>query len=222
MVVPLDRLTIVPDGVDAMHAAPMACAVGTAYRATITKGGVAAGSRVAMIGLGGVGIHALQLARAAGADAVGFDISEKAVDAARRVGCKAIVIPTAAPSMPAQYQECFDVVVDVVGASETMEHARQLLRPGGRIVAVGYSARSSFEFDPTRFVLEEVEVVGSRGFQMAELERAMQLVAEGAVQVVVDRVTPFEAAFEAYTALAAGEVVGRAVIDVAGAHAAQV
>src|SRR5581483_7872071 len=64
MVVPLDRLTVVPEGIDPVHAAPMTCALGTAYRATVTRGRVAAGTRVGVIGLGGVGIHALQIARA--------------------------------------------------------------------------------------------------------------------------------------------------------------
>ncbi len=46
MVVPLDRLTVVPAGIDPVHAAPLTCALGTAYRATITRGLVSAGSRV--------------------------------------------------------------------------------------------------------------------------------------------------------------------------------
>ncbi len=70
MVVPVGRLLRVPEGLSDAEAAPLTCALGTAYRATVTRGGVAAGSRVVVIGLGGVGIHALQIAGAAGARSV--------------------------------------------------------------------------------------------------------------------------------------------------------
>ena len=44
IVAPLDRLTVVPGGIDPVHAAPLTCALGTAYRAVITRGGVVAGA----------------------------------------------------------------------------------------------------------------------------------------------------------------------------------
>jgi len=55
MVAPLDRLLPVPDVIDSAHAAPLTCALGTAYRAVITRGQVVAGVRVAVIGIGCVG-----------------------------------------------------------------------------------------------------------------------------------------------------------------------
>jgi D-arabinose 1-dehydrogenase-like Zn-dependent alcohol dehydrogenase len=58
LVVPLDRLAVVPAGIDPVAAAPMSCALGTAYRAVVTRGGVRAGMRAAVVGLRGVGIHA--------------------------------------------------------------------------------------------------------------------------------------------------------------------
>ncbi len=68
-------------------------------------------------------------------------------------------------------------------------------------------------------MLEEVELVGSRYVRMDELQRAIQLVADGRVQIVVDAVTPFERAGDALMALRDGGVVGRLVIDVAGVTA---
>jgi D-arabinose 1-dehydrogenase-like Zn-dependent alcohol dehydrogenase len=212
MVVSLDRLTVVPEGIDAVHAAPMTCALGTAYRATVTRGGVAAGSRVGVIGLGGVGIHALQIARACGAEAIGFDVSPRALEAARALGLEAHAVDGG--GHPAAGE--LDVVIDAVGQEATMQHAEQLVRAGGRIVAVGYAATSNFVVPSRRFVLEEVELVGSRYVQRAELERAIRLVADGRVQIVVDAVKPFAEAGEALTALREGGIVGRLVVDVAG------
>jgi D-arabinose 1-dehydrogenase-like Zn-dependent alcohol dehydrogenase len=108
-----------------------------------------------------------------------------------------------------------DVVLDTVGAPATIEQAARLLRPGGRLVLVGYAVGRDFAFPSARLVLEEIEVIGSRYALRAELERAIRLVAEGRVKMVVDRTLPFEEAEEAFRSLEAGEVVGRLVLEVA-------
>ena len=202
LVAPLDRLTVVPDGIDPVHAAPLTCALGTAYRAVLTRGGVTAGTNAVVIGLGGVGVHALQIAHAVGARATGVDVSARALEVARGLGLRVGEPPSEV-----------DVVVDTVGTPATITQAEQLVRPGGRIVAVGYGVGRSIELPSARFVLEEVEVVGSRYVARDELERAIRLVADGRVQTVVDRVLPLERADEAFAALEAGEVVGRVVLQ---------
>lgn len=203
LVAPLDRLAVVPEGIDPVHAAPLTCALGTAYRAVLTRGGVTAGANVVVIGLGGVGIHALQIAHAAGARASGTDVSEHALEVARSLDLDV-------DSSPGDV----DVVVDTVGTPGTIAQAERLVRPGGRIVAVGYGVDRTFELPSARFVLEEVEVVGSRYVARDELERAIRLVADGRVQTVVDRVLPLERVNEAFAALEAGEVVGRVVLEI--------
>jgi D-arabinose 1-dehydrogenase-like Zn-dependent alcohol dehydrogenase len=219
LVVPLDRLVPVPPGIDPVHAAPLTCALGTAYRATVTRGGVVAGSRTVVIGLGGVGIHVLQVAAACGADAIGIDRSPRAVEVAGELGLMAL--PADDPGTERRLSvasggEGADVVIDVVGRPETLLQAERLLRPGGRIVAVGYELDSLLELPTARFVLEEKELVGARYVRMDELERVIRLVAEGSLRPVIDRVEPLERTNEGIEALEAGEVVGRVVVDVAG------
>lgn len=219
VVVPLDRLSEVPGNVDPVHAASMTCALGTGYRAVIGQGRVLPGMRVAVIGLGGVGIHALQVARAAGARAVGFDVSDASLDAARHLG-----LEVWDPRDPDALQrvrgsgedEGVDVVIDCVGQEATILQSEQMVRPGGRVVAVGYSLTADFRVQSTRFVLEEVELVGSRYVLMDELQRAIRLVADGKVQMVIDKVHPLEDVNTVIEDLEAGIVVGRRVLDVAG------
>jgi D-arabinose 1-dehydrogenase-like Zn-dependent alcohol dehydrogenase len=219
LLVPLDRVVAVPDSIDPIRAAPMTCALGTAYRATVTRGGVAAGSRVIVIGLGGVGIHVLQIARAAGALAVGLDTSQQAVNVARGLGLDARRADDPDPHdqlVAESGGEGVDVVIDTVGYEDTVQQANRLVRPGGRIVAVGYSPTVNFSLPSTRFVLEEIQLLGSRYVRLDELERAIMLVADGRVEIVVDSVKPLEAANEAFDSLEAGDVVGRVVLDVRG------
>ena len=108
------------------------------------------------------------------------------------------------------------MVVDVVGSEESVAQACRLVRPGGRIVGVGYSLTTNIVLPSARFVLEEVEWVGSRYAHLDELERAVRLAADGHVRPVVDSVRPLEEVNDVFAALEAGEVVGRAVLDVAG------
>jgi D-arabinose 1-dehydrogenase-like Zn-dependent alcohol dehydrogenase len=219
LVAPVDRLTPVPPGIDPVHAAPLTCALGTAYRAVITRGGVAPGTRALVVGLGGVGIHALQIAHAVTPAAVGTDVAERALGVARELGLHAERAGDPAAEeriLAGTAGEGVDVVVDTVGSEASIRQAERLVRSGGRIVVVGYAMGRSLELPSARLALEEIEVVGSRYVGLDELARAIRLVADGRVRTVVDRVVPLERANDAFAALEAGEVVGRVVLDVAG------
>jgi alcohol dehydrogenase, propanol-preferring len=216
--VSVDRLVPIPDGIDAIHAAPMSCALGTAYRSVVTRGGVRAGTTAVVIGLGGVGIHAAQIARAAGARTVGFDLDARALDAAAELGLDArrsdddssideVIASTAGDGA--------DVVVDAVGAETTLVLARRLVRKGGTVVGVGYSPSTSLSVPTPSFVLDETIYLGSRYAHRDDLANAISLVAGGLVRPIVGLVRPLDAVNDVFTALEAGEIVGRAVLEVA-------
>ncbi|HZD17256.1 MAG TPA: zinc-binding dehydrogenase [Actinomycetota bacterium] len=216
--VPVDRLVPIPASVDPVLAAPMSCALGTAYRSVVVRGGVRAGTTVAVMGLGGVGIHAAQVARAAGARVVGFDLHEATLTAAKELGLDARIGDDGAiEALRAEVGgEGLDVVLDTVGHAATLEAADRLVRPGGRIVGVGYAPGTVVAVPTPRLVLGELELVGSRYAHRGDLERAIALVASGLVRPIVSLVRPLEGVNEVFAALEAGDVVGRAVLDVAG------
>ena len=212
-----DRLISIPDGIDPVLAAPMSCALGTAYRSVVVRGGVRADSRVVILGLGGVGIHAAQIARAAGAVVIGFDLHQPTLEAAGELGLDA-----RRADAPDSEADLFvggrraDVVIESVGHDDSFAKAVRVVRPGGRIVAVGYSASSAYRLPSPRLVLDEIQVAGSRYAHRDDLEHAIAMVDEGAVRPIVGMVRPLERVNEVFDALVAGEVVGRAVLDVAG------
>jgi D-arabinose 1-dehydrogenase-like Zn-dependent alcohol dehydrogenase len=218
MAVPVGRLVPIPESIDPIHAAPMSCALGTAYRSVITRGGAGAGMTVAIVGLGGVGIHAAQMGRAAGARVAGFDVHEPTLASARELELDA---------WRADDQEAFDdlidttdgegidVVVDTVGHDDTLDLARRLVRPGGRVVVVGYTPTSALTVPTPRLVLDEVDYVGSRYAHRDDLAKAVSLVERGLVSTVVGMVRPLEAVNEVFGELEDGGVVGRAVLEVA-------
>jgi propanol-preferring alcohol dehydrogenase len=106
-------------------------------------------------------------------------------------------------------------VVDTVGHDDTLELARRLVRPGGRVVAVGYSPTSALCVPTPRLVLDEVDYVGSRYAHRDDLAKAVSLVERGLVSTVVGMVRPLDAVNEVFDALEDGAVVGRAVLEIA-------
>jgi D-arabinose 1-dehydrogenase-like Zn-dependent alcohol dehydrogenase len=110
-----------------------------------------------------------------------------------------------------------DVVIDTVGSMATIELAAALVRRGGRIVGVGYSAATPFQMQMRRLVLDEIEVIGSRYASRKEMSLGISLVTEGRVRPVIGMVRPLEAANEVLDALVQGQLVGRAVIEIVGA-----
>jgi D-arabinose 1-dehydrogenase-like Zn-dependent alcohol dehydrogenase len=222
MAVPVDRLVPIPDAVDPIHAAPMSCALGTAYRSVVTRGGIGAGMTAAVLGLGGVGIHAAQVGRATGARMVGFDVHEPTLASARDLDLDARRSDDEAAIVDLLSDtggEGVDVVVDTVGHDDTLDLAQRLVRPGGRVVGVGYTPTSALTVPTPRFVLDEVDYVGSRYAHRDDLAKAVTLVARGLVSTVVGLVRPLDDVNDVFAALEDGSVVGRAVLEVASDHA---
>jgi D-arabinose 1-dehydrogenase-like Zn-dependent alcohol dehydrogenase len=204
--------------IDTMSAAPMSCALGTAYRSVVTRGGVRAGETAAILGLGGVGIHAAQIARAAGAATFGFDVHPATLDAALELGLDARRSDdddAVADALAATEGEGLDVVVDTVGAGATLALARRLVRNGGTVVGVGYSPTTELSVPTPSFVLDEVTYLGSRYAHRDDLTNAVSLVERGLVTTVVGLVRPLDDVNDVFSALEEGGVVGRAVLQVA-------
>ncbi|HEY5058907.1 MAG TPA: alcohol dehydrogenase catalytic domain-containing protein [Gaiellaceae bacterium] len=218
LVVPVERLLRLPPGIDPVSAAPMTCALGTAYRATVTRGGVRAGTTVAVVGLGGVGIHALQVAAAAGAMSVGLDVTEASLELARGLGLDAVdarAFRRDESAFASIAEEGFDTVVVTAGSPAAYRQAGELVRRGGRIVAVGYALETAFELETPRLVLDEIQVLGSRFATRGELQQAIELVQAGLVKPVVGAVRQLEDVNEAFADLTDGRVAGRTVLRVA-------
>jgi propanol-preferring alcohol dehydrogenase len=218
VVVPADHLLPVPDRVDVLQAATVSCALGTAYHAVVTRAGVRAGETVAVVGTGGVGLYAVQVARAAGARSVAVDVRDRALEAARGTGADAAATPAEAPSAVARLtrNRGADVVVDCVGSRAASELALELVRKGGRVVQVGYfpDPRQYPALPTDTVVLRELEVIGSRYVTRPELTRALDLMAAGALRPVVSAVVDLEQVNEALEDVRGDRAVGRVVVRV--------
>jgi D-arabinose 1-dehydrogenase-like Zn-dependent alcohol dehydrogenase len=219
LAVPDDCVLPLPANVPAAHGGPLSCALGTAYHAVVTQGAVGAGESVAILGAGGVGLHAVQVARAAGARALAVDPQRHRLDAARVAGADGAfpVGPGAAEAVrEATAGRGADIVVDTVGHHGSLLAATDLVRKGGRIVLVGYTA-SAADYPPLpseRLVLGQLSVVGSRYVTRRELRRAFDLVARGLVRPIVAEEVPLERANDALAMVRDDRVTGRVVVRI--------
>ncbi|MFE6551482.1 Zn-dependent alcohol dehydrogenase [Streptomyces sp. NPDC057746] len=137
----------VPDDVPFDIAALIGCGVTTGLGAALNTADVAAGSSVAVIGCGGVGISAIQGARLRGAaEIVAVDPVASRRESALKFGATRAVSPEELPDAKQQVTagEGFDYVFEVVGKSATARTAYEHTRRGGTLVVVGAGAMDDF------------------------------------------------------------------------------
>ncbi|MEU1848770.1 Zn-dependent alcohol dehydrogenase [Streptomyces sp. NPDC019990] len=133
----------VPDDVPFDIAALIGCGVTTGLGAALNTADVEAGSSVAVIGCGGVGISVIQGARLRGAaEIVAVDPVVSRREAALRFGATQAVSPGELPDAKQRITagEGFDYVFEVVGKSATARTAYDTTRRGGTLVVVGAGA----------------------------------------------------------------------------------
>ena len=218
MKTPAINLCKVPDHVPLEQACILADAVSTAYHAVTKRAFVHPGTTVALIGTGGVGLHALQMAKLAGGWTIAIDINEERLSLARELGADATVDAREGPFHEQVRrltgEEGVDVVIELVASEDTLDSSLRSLKKGGRLVFVGYVPGLPMSLVPHDLVRNELEVVGSRANTTQELKETIELVAQGRIRPIVDRSFPLEEVELAHELLSQGKFLGRAVLTI--------
>jgi acryloyl-coenzyme A reductase len=212
---PAACLVRVPEGIALERACFLACTAGVALRGLRTHGGVEAGMRVLITGAsGGVGIHAIQVARALGASVSAVTSSEKKGEALRRAGADDVVVSADLAfhkDVRARTGGGVDVVLDCVGAP-TLNASMRSVRPLGKVVVVGNVTAERAEVNAGLVILNEVAIVGSAGCTRADLTDVLAWVKDGRIEPVVQEVRPLAEAAAAQSTLESKGAVGRIVL----------
>ncbi len=185
--VPSGTLVRVPDGVSLVAAGVATDCVATPYHALKCRAGLRRGERVAVIGCGGLGNHAVRLARVLGAEQiVAVDVSAIALDRAARAGATECIDASNADAASAirDATDGADVVIECVGAPETLAAGARALRPGGRLIAVGVGMMPpGLDLPVAMFAFHELAVLGSFGSHPEDLQEILRLEAAGAIDI---------------------------------------
>ncbi|HEX2030275.1 MAG TPA: zinc-binding dehydrogenase [Actinomycetota bacterium] len=219
VVVPARNLVPVPEDVPVREAGIIADAVATPLHVASRRAMIGPGDRVAVIGAGGgVGVHMAQVARAFGGIVAAVDRDPEKLKRLRELDFDAVV-DASAETWPADVADAFgsppDVVIDMVGSTETLAAAWASLGVGGRFVSVAATPSVTMPVEPLQLVMKEIVVTGTRYASRAEIAASLDLVRSGAVRCVIGARYPLDRVQEAMDAIAANEVFGRVLIDVA-------
>jgi D-arabinose 1-dehydrogenase-like Zn-dependent alcohol dehydrogenase len=149
--IPLDVACVVPD------------AVATTWRAVHRIARVRPGESVIVVGAGGLGLSACQIAASVGADVMAVDVSEEKLVSARALGVRGVVAGEAIEAAHALPHGGADAVLDCAGAPAALDLAPRLLVSGGRLVQVGYTPGTPLAALSNDVALRELEIRGCRG-----------------------------------------------------------
>ena len=157
------------------------------YHSLIHQGGVGIGQRVLVLGVGGLGIHGVQIARSAGAEVLATSRQPQRVALAEQYG--AVGIDTALESLEAAVArftdgEGVDVVVDNIGNRASVRQGLAVLRPGGKLLVVAY-LDETFEVPSMPLFKTEQQIIGCRGSTKQDLIDVVRLVRTGQVTPVL-------------------------------------
>ena len=189
------NLVAVPDIVEDAAAAGLGCRFATAYRALHARAGVRAGEWVTVVGVGGVGLSAVQVAVAAGARVIAVDRTQGALAVAQRLGAEHTVLADGVDVAARVHDLTADgshVAIDAVGSPGTCADAVYSLRRRGRHVQVGLlPAVGGHPAVPMERVIGwELDVLGSHGMAAVDYPAMLRLVEAGTLrpQDLVERV----------------------------------
>jgi S-(hydroxymethyl)glutathione dehydrogenase/alcohol dehydrogenase len=219
-VVPVTGVYPLPDLVPFEEAAVIGCAGMTAFGAVRNAAEVRGGERVAVVAIGGIGSQIVQIARALGAvQVVAVDVGADKLEAARKLGATDVVDASEGDPVAAVHRLTgggADIAFEALGLEQTFVQAVEMLRDGGRMVAVGIApAGMRAPIEITRVVRRSLQIVGSYGSRVrSDVPRLLALVEAGllAPTTSVTRRYSLEEAPEAYAALDRREIVGRAIV----------
>lgn len=203
------NLVRLPDAVDYVTAASLACRFATAYRALTAHGRVSAGDWLAVHGCGGVGLSAVVVGAALGARVVAVDIAETARDRAGELGAECVIDPAGHPDVAQRIRDLTGggahVSLDALGSPATAVASVECLRRRGRHVQVGLllGADSTPPLPMDRVVARELEIYGSHGMAAREYPPMLALIEDGTLRPgdLVGEVISLEDAGRALAAL---------------------
>jgi alcohol dehydrogenase len=215
------NLVKLPDEVDFVTAASLGCRFVTSFRAVIDQGKVTSGQWVAVHGCGGVGLSAIMIAAAAGANVVAVDIDTEKLECAKRVGADVVINARDVESVPVEIKKTTGrgahVSIDALGSQETCFNSAACLRKRGKHIQVGLMTgdHQHPKVPMDQVVANELEIIGSHGMQAFRYDEMFAMIRSGKLkpQQLVGKTISLDEAPEALMYMNNFENVGVTVIN---------
>jgi D-arabinose 1-dehydrogenase-like Zn-dependent alcohol dehydrogenase len=179
------NLVALPESIPFVDAASMGCRYMTAFHAIVDQGKVRAGEWVAVHGCGGVGLSAVQIASAQGANVIAVDVSDDKLEAAKKEGAAHVINASKDEPIGAIMGLTgggAHVSIDALGVAATCRNSVMSVRKRGRHVQVGLTSgaeKGEIALPIDIIVLKEVQILGSLGMQAPHFAGMLRMVEAG-------------------------------------------
>ena len=179
------NLVRLPDEMAFETAASLGCRFATSFRAVVDQGRVSAGQWVAVHGCGGVGLSAIMIATALGANVIAVDIAEEKLARARQLGAAATINAGSVTNVTEAVRDLSGggahVSLDAIGSATVCYNSIDSLRKRGRHIQVGLLVDE--DADPRvpmgRVLANELELLGSHGMQAYRYAEMLRMIDAG-------------------------------------------
>lgn len=214
------NLVALPETIDFATAASLGCRFVTSFRAVVDQGQTRAGQWVAVHGCGGVGLSAIMIANALGANVVAIDIAQDKLEFAKKLGAVATINATTVDDVADAIRDVTaggaHVSLDALGHPQTCSNSILGLRKRGKHIQVGLMLGdySTPAVPMSKVIADELEILGSHGMQAHRYDAMMAMIHTGKLkpELLVGKAINLEQSIQALVSMDKFQGVGTTVI----------
>ena len=176
------NLVQLPDEIDDVTAATLGCRFITSFRAVVSQGKVSPGQYVAIHGCGGIGLSAIMISNALGAQVIAIDINEEALQLAKELGAIITINATKHPNVIERIISITNggvhVSIDALGNATTCFNSISSLRKRGKHIQVGLMTgdHQHPKVPMDKVLANELEIIGSHGMQAYKYPEMLDMI----------------------------------------------
>jgi len=214
------NLVKLPEEISDITAATLGCRFITAFRAVVDQGQTKGGQYVAVHGCGGVGLSAIMIAQALGAQVIAIDIQEETLAFAKTLGATHTINASDQDVVKAVKHLTkggVHVSLDALGSQETCFNSIDNLRKRGKHIQVGLMTgdHQHPKVPMDRVLSDELEIIGSHGMQAFRYSEMLHMIKNGQLQPekLIERTITLQEAIDALPKMNDFNTKGVSVID---------
>ena len=214
------NLVRLPDEIDFVTAASLGCRFATSYRAVVHQGKVEAGQWVAVHGCGGVGLSAIMIATAFGANVIAVDIDDEKLEFAKLIGADVVINSNRSAPIDAILDATSGgahISLDALGHPDILVNSISSLRKRGKHIQVGImeSGKHLTPIPIDKVIGRELEVIGSHGMQAHRYGEMLEMIRIGKLQPqrLIGKTVSLEESVNELTNMDSFTSIGVKVID---------
>ena len=182
------NLVKLPEEINYITAAPLGCRFITSFRAIVAQGKVSGGQYVAIHGCGGIGLSAIMIANALGAQVIAIDINDETLEFAKELGAMATINAAQNTNIVEHIKTIshggVHVSVDALGSAITCFNSIANLRKRGKHIQVGLMTgnHKNPKVQMDKILADELEIIGSHGMQAYKYPDMLEMIKSGKLQ----------------------------------------